>query len=304
MFIMYSNYMSKTELKKVNEAVIPTNDFVFKKIFGEKGNENITKHLIECITNDKIETVNLDGNRILDKDIFTDKVSVLDVRAVLNSNVEVDIEMQVASKDDIEKRILFYWAKLHTKTVVAGDNYEDVKRTIAILIADFEIEKLKDIPKYHTKWKILESEFSKNVLTENFEIDIIEIPKVKKCIEKHPEFNKNKELLIWMKFFTNPNSLEENDMENNEAVKKAKEELDEIAQDEHDALLAEMRLKYIRDKHSELKYATRKGREQGLEEGAKAEKIEIARKMLKDNVNIEDIIHYTNLTKKEIENLK
>ena len=62
------------------------------------------------------------------------------------------------------------------------------------------------------RWKILETEYSKKVLTDDFEIDILELPKVKKYDKEN---NKNKSLLLWTKFFTNPEELEEKEMEEN-----------------------------------------------------------------------------------------
>ncbi len=47
----------------------------------------------------------------------------------------------------------------------------------------------------------------------------------------------------------------------------------------------------------------KKGIEQGIEQGSKQEKIEIAKKMLEDEVPLETILKYTNLTKEEIEDL-
>ena len=38
-------------------AVIPTNDYVFKKIFGQVGNENITKDFLSTILDKTIESV-------------------------------------------------------------------------------------------------------------------------------------------------------------------------------------------------------------------------------------------------------
>lgn len=46
------------------------------------------------------------------------------------------------------------------------------------------------------------------------------------------------------------------------------------------------------------------GREEGREEGRKENKIEIAKSMLNDNVDINAISKYTNLTIEEIELLK
>jgi len=42
----------------------------------------------------------------------------------------------------------------------------------------------------------------------------------------------------------------------------------------------------------------------GIEQGSKQKEIEIAKNMLKDNISIDIIAKYTNLTEEEIENLK
>jgi len=57
-----------------DKAMLPTNDYVFKRIFGQVGNEEITKGLLSAILKRKIKEVNLDGNKILEKDLMDDKV--------------------------------------------------------------------------------------------------------------------------------------------------------------------------------------------------------------------------------------
>ena len=66
-------------------AVVPTNDYVFKRIFGRVGNEEITKSFINSILDTKIESVNLEGNTILEKDLLDDKVGILDIKAKLDN---------------------------------------------------------------------------------------------------------------------------------------------------------------------------------------------------------------------------
>ena len=62
------------------------------------------------------------------------------------------------------------------------------------------------------------------------------------CDEKHEKYTKLDE---WIKFIENPEVI---DMENtNKEVKKAKEVLEEISQDEHERYLTELRQKYILD---------------------------------------------------------
>ena len=98
----------------------------------------------------------MDNNTILEKDLFDDKVGILDIKAKINSCINCDIEMQVVDKNDIERRLLFYWSRLFSKSIKAGKDYLKLEKTIAILITDYELESLKQIPKYQTKWQIRE----------------------------------------------------------------------------------------------------------------------------------------------------
>lgn len=310
--------------------MIPTNDYVFKRIFGHIGNEKITIDLLDSILNTKIETIELDGNRILERDVLSDKLGILDIKATLNNQILTDIEMQLVSQDNMEERILFYWSKMYTKELTKGNDYSQLKKTIVILLADFEFSNFESIPKYHTEWQIREKDFPKVILTNVLELHILELPKLKKLIEKN-DLYKNKKLDLWIKFLLTPDKLEVNDMEENEAVKEAKDVLDKIRQDEKEEYLAELRLKYILDSKAQKAYARRKGLEegreeglkqgieeglkqgieeglkqgleQGLEQGTKKAKIEIAKNMLKEKIDIEIIQKVTGLTKDEIKKL-
>lgn len=101
-------------------------------------------------------------------------------------------------------------------------------------------------------------------------------------------------------------------MENNEALKKAKEELDDIEKDEYEQRMAELRLKHIMDTKAVEDYGydkgleagLKKGIEQGEKRGERHGRIEIAKEMLKNNEEIEKIEKYTGLPKEEIEKLK
>lgn len=64
-----------------SSAIVPTNDYVFKRIFGKVGNEEITKGLLNSILEQEVENVSLEGNTILDKNLLDDKLGVLDIKA-------------------------------------------------------------------------------------------------------------------------------------------------------------------------------------------------------------------------------
>ena len=184
----------------------PKNDYVFKRIFGYTGNEEITKGLLESIIPDKIDKIELDSNPITEKDLLDDKVGILDIKAKLNGgNVNCDIEMQVVDQKDIEKRILFYWSKMYIQTIKEGNDYENLKRCIVILLSDYDLEKLKKVPEFVTKWKITEEKYPKLVLTNVLELYIISLEKAKKSSK-----SQRGELYKWLEFINNPKEVTRN----------------------------------------------------------------------------------------------
>lgn len=101
----------------------------------------------------------------------------------------------------------------------------------------------------------------------------------------------------WLQFINNPEAIV--DMENKE-VKKAKEVLEEISQNEHERYRAELRQKYIMDQ----KAVEEAGFDKGLTAGIKQNQIKIAKKLLKKGTKLEEIIELTDLTKDEIISIK
>ena len=211
--------------------------------------------------------------------------------------------MQVVDQKNIEKRLLYYWSKMYNSSIKEGTNYERLEKSIVILITNYELEGLKEIQKYITKWNIREVDYPKFILTPVLEIYIIELPKFNKY--KKIEY---KNLNSWVKFIESPEVI---DMEENSAISKAREVLEEISQDEHERYLAELRQKYIMDQKAIEDAGYDKGLKDGIEQEKKEtnkklkqQKKELAKKMLEKNMPIRDIIELTELTKEEIENLK
>ena len=250
---------TKDEIK-----LIPTNDFIFKRIFGKEGNEEITKDLLSSILEDKIETIELSKEQTTDVDVTSDKIGILDVKVKLSNEIIIDLEMQVAKQRNIEKRLLFYWSKLYSNNIKSGEEYGKLKRVVIIMFSEFNLENLIKIPKYHTEWKLREKNYVDQLLTNDIEIDIIEMKKLDQYIKNGNKIE-NKKLVNWIKFLTNPDELGEDIMENIKEIKMAKDELEKIRQDEHDKRIAELREKYIRDQKAIEGY----GYDKGLAEGEK-----------------------------------
>ncbi len=298
--------MEQQKQNKKIKRYPPKMDIIFQAIFGEVGSENITKDFLEKILKRKIEKISLDKNPILRRELKDDKLGVLDVVTELDGKEKCNIEMQLIDKNNIIERMLYYWSKMYTRQIKAGDNYNKLEKTIVILIADFNIKGLEEV-EYHSTWKIIETySVKKLILTDKFELDIIELSKIK------GRENEKDQLLDWLIFLENPESERViRKMEENENLKEAVEKLDRISEDEKMQRIIELREKAIRDEHAiyakgvddGIEKGIQKGFEDGKEKGSREKQIEIAKKLLKSKVEIEIIIETTGLTEEEIKKL-
>lgn len=288
---------------KNKNILSPKLDIVFQILFGEVGSENITKDFLNSMLDEEIKEISLNENIILRRENINDKMGIVDVLAKINNNEYCDIEMQMTDKTNLIERLLYYWSKQYIKNIKKGNKYEELKRTIIILITNFEVKGLETLD-FHSKWKIIEEKQRKLILTQHLEIHIIEIPKKYKKMENDKE-NKLKE---WLSFLENPESEEVlYYMKNNENIKSAKEKLNTLSEDERVRRLAELREKAIMDE-KEAKYTgytegRREGREEGRKQGKEATKKEIAKKMKEEKIGTEIIVKVTGLTKEDIDKL-
>ena len=185
---------------------------------------------------------------------------------------------------------MFYWSKLYSRGLKAGQDYKELEKTIIILIANFEMEGLEELS-YHSKWQIIETESSKKIkLTEKLEIDIIELPKIigKETI--------NDKLLDWLYFLEEPKGERvTKKMEENKELKEAVEKLCTLSEDEKMQRIADLREKAILDEKAI--YA------KGVDVGVKQEQVKMIKRLIELNIDIKDIIKATGLSQEEFERI-
>ena len=269
----------------------PKNDVVFKALFS-RGKPRITQAMLEAILKMKIDKLELDKSTDLLNENADDKNGRLDLRAIINGNTECDIEVQLTSNDNIAERFVYYWAKMYAANLKIGDTYSDLRKTRSIIILDDDFKLTKNLGKPQTTWKIRESENTHLILTDYFEIIIIEIPKVLKAYHKNP----NDEVLQWMLFLDNPEKEEVTRiMEENKDIKEAKEELDRISQDDILRRKALNRTLEIADRLQLKKEA-----EEALEKGKKEKTNEIVKRMKDADLSIEQIAQIVKLKVDEV----
>lgn len=125
---------------------------------------------------------------------------------------------------------------------------------------------------------------------------ILEIP-IREVIVKNPEANTKLEQWLWL--IAGREEKLEMAKKENEEIRKAMDIIDEMSMDEKEWELYQSRKMAIMDYNTGIYETTEKGKE----EGERKSKIEIAKKLLKMKIPIEQIMEATGLTKEEIENL-
>ena len=270
-----------------------TNDFIFKKVFGKKGNESILKDLLEAILKIKIKKIELQTEVELERELIDDKTGVLDIEATIDDNTIIDVEMQMRNQYNMKERSLFYWAGLYYTGLKKKEEYKENKRVITINIVNFDM--FKEGP-YHEKIE-LRREYKNILLTNKLEIHFIQLSK----FLKEGQEEKDKKMWQWLTFICNKNRKEvERVMKENKEIEKANEELEYLTGDDAVRRIAFLREKAERDYISNMSGA----REEGIEEGEKKKTIEIAKEMLSKGMDIELIKEITKLTEEELENIK
>lgn len=238
--------------------VTPKLDLVFKKIFGDVRNTDILADFLATVLG--IKTSEITDIEILDNEIIPDillsKFSRLDLRITINKATSINIEIQVLNYGNYKERTLFYWAKMYTGELQKNEDYLNLKNAIAINIIDFNIF---DCEEYHSTFKIFE-EHRKELLTDKFRIDFLELRKAKECKERDSMTNKKQ---MWMDFL-NTNADDEKTLERlsseSPIMKKAVAVLRQMSVDEKELYEIEQREKAVRDEISAREYERQQGK--------------------------------------------
>jgi len=280
----------------------PKVDYVFKKLFGSEENKDILISFLNAALRlkdtEKISEIEI-LNPFINKEILTDKTSILDVKARTSASVQINIEIQLFNKYNMGKRTLYYWSKLYTSQLQSGQDYTELKKAIAINIINFSY---LPTDSYHSIFEL--REIASGVkLTDDLQIHFLELPKL-----KNHRADTDDVLVKWMLFLkgVNDETMEAISM-GEPAIKKALNVLDILSKDKEAKELYEIREKSLHDQISSLTGAREEGRQEGIEEGReegkKQEKIEMAKKLLKSGSDISFISMVTGLDASEIDTL-
>ena len=290
------------------------NDYIFKRTFTKEGTTEILKDLLEAILEVKITNLEVRNSEI-PKELIEEKASILDIKAEINGNTVVDIEMQVSDEYNMKQRSTVYMCKNIATQIQKTEDYRRLKKSIVIIILNYilykrgsyhhvahmKFEKIKPNEYVDMGYKVEDEN-----ATEGLEMHFIEMPKF---IKKNPGVEGKLEQWLWL--ISGREEKIKMAEDKNEEVKKAGILVDEMSMDPKERELYEARLmaKYNYDsgmagaREAGIEEGIIKGKKAGIAEGKKSKQMKIAKKMKEKGMKEEDIEEITGLSEEEIKGL-
>ena len=278
---------------EINPELKMKSDIMFKAFYGRKENEEFLQDFLEAVLGEKIEIKKVMHDVRLEQLAKEQKFGILDLGVELEDGEFINVEIQIKNYKNIEKRTTFYVCKKLIEQLGPGEDYKQLKPTIIIAILDYSFINL---PEYITETVRVVKEHREYEINNDVKYYYIELEKFR---NKNPDMTKR--INQWSAFL----DMERRDLlemacKENDKVKRAVENYEVLTGDEEVKRLAEIRLMSKLEEKSALDCA----REEGLEQGLKRGKKEIAQKLKKQKIPAKQIAEITGLSEVEIENLK
>jgi len=273
-------------------------DFGFKKIFGDPNNTDLLKSLLNDI-------LGFEGERTIEKIIFKngellpeapeERKAIIDLLCEDDKGVQFIVELQKVSQEHFQSRALYYTSfPIQQQGIKGGWNFE-LTPIYFIGLLNFEIDRFKDRDEYLHHGKIIDI-YTHTIMYDKLNMIYLEIPKLKKTKEQL-----SNHLEWWIYVFQNLHLMSDVPPQlKGDVIQNTFNRAEFTAMSKSEQENYHKNLKVYRDLMNTLEFAHKEGREEGREE----EKIEIAKKSLKQGLDIDTISLITGLNQAFVERLQ
>jgi len=246
-------------------GIDPKVDYAFKWLFGHEQNTPILIHLLHAILNPAPEEQIVELqilNPFTDKMALDEKLSILDIKARDQLGRQFNVEMQMLATPALRPRILYYWGKLYTGPLLAGQEYDLLRPTISVCFVDGVL--FPAVPAHHLAFQLIDPTQGV-VLTDHLSIHFFELPKFQRTVEELTT-----PLDAWLYFLRSAESLDPEALPgplDTPEIRQAMEALTMLTRVDIQKEIYEGRIKARRDERMRRIDALAEGRAEGLAQG-------------------------------------
>jgi len=276
----------------VARLIPATRDTFVHFLFGTPDNEPILLHLLNAIfeSDDQPFSKSVEIRNPFNPATFvTEKYTILDVRAKDERGDIFFVEFQTSEKTAFADRMTYYGGRAFGGQMLSGDPYTSLRPVIGIAVTTFEMFRL--LESIHNTFLLMAKANPKVIFTHLLQMPVLEATKEKiDRVSLLPP-----PLGAWINFFYYSHLKSEDEMstllQGHPVVQQAYGKYQQFNQDERLRALDEAHQQYLHDQATELEAAQIRG------------KVEVARNMKRDGVDLNFIAKYTGLASDVISRL-
>ena len=252
--------MSETEIFN------PMNDVAFKFIFGKEERKQITIDFLNTVLHKslahEIRDISFRQTEMI-PDSDDAKLSRLDIACELDTGELVDVEVQVINYNNMQRRTLFYWARLYLLSLTRGEGYNILRPAITINLLAFELLPQEEPVAMYSIYNIENGDRLNN----DMELHFIELPKYIKA--PHKTIRESSKMERWLAYFANRLTSEEKEelAMSEPAIRDAMEAEKIFMSNPDDYLRYVNRQMALMDYRSGLEAAALEGIKRGIDQG-------------------------------------
>ena len=277
----------------------PKADLTFKKVFGKHPDLVISflNALLPFETpEEEIREVTYMNPELMPRSPLG-KDSIVDVRCRNGMGRQFIVEMQMMWTSAYRQRVLFNASKAYVKQLEAGGDYDLLQPVYSLNIVN---DTFSTGDSYYHDYRIVEVEGTGEVI-EGLRFVFVELPKF-----TPKNFGDKRMLVLWLRYLTeiNEKTLDvPKELMGNPEIRKAVAELEESAFTEEQLLGYDKFWDIVSTAKTNISSSYKDGKQEGLREGERTERMKNARRMKAAGIDTELIARITGLTTDEIEAL-
>lgn len=216
-----------------------TNDYLFKILM--QSDEEILRGIV-CsfldLDEKDIKSITV-TNKISTKKLINSKEMILDVRAEMNNDTVINLEMQVLNHNDWPERSLSYLCRCFDN-LQKGDNYLNVKSAVHIGFLDYTL--FPENPEFYSTYRLI-NEKTGQLYSSKFSLAVVDLTQINLATQDDKIHYRN----LWAAFFKAEN-WEELYMlaDQNKYIKKAAKTVEELSDDEMFRMQCEAREDHLK----------------------------------------------------------
>lgn len=290
------NNYKKTALQKLMDLKI---DIAFRKVLGSE--RHFFNELLERSSQQKIQRITMQTHPLNE----VNNLAPLHFLGFTKDSKKLHILVNLFNSFDIVKRSTFYATKAYSE-----QSYNDLHSVIFINLLSYDL--LNHTEHFHTTY-LLQEQQGGTPLPDVFELHFIEYPKLIRHYENKKIDPWNDAKARWLLLLAivderNNTVLDEIYKEvdlislRDDSLRAALNRWQEVSQLKEEFEIYEERLKQTLETENDVREAKRR-EEAAFAKGVKKQQIDIAKKMLAEQLDIQSIAKITGLTLKEIQNL-